>query len=236
MQCAAVGSRRSIGGSNPCFILASPRDRRTGSCWSCRACAMARRRRGGSWAGSRPPAPPSSWNSRGIPVGQDDQVAPTDYFNGLVASAAGRLPQPLSAADLADLWDSLWFLLMAAADGKLSENFSPLENEWDRQDQLRWFLRDDPPPTPTAGASEVEALAAREDQGKWSPRPSERWNSICAENGRNGSLPTSPPLRSTLHTCRTSARRHWASWGTAGSGRSGNIAWYTRVSAREASP
>ena len=31
-------------------------------------------------------------------------------------------------------------------DGKLSENFSPLENEWDRQDQLRWFSRDDPPP------------------------------------------------------------------------------------------
>ena len=60
----------------------------------------------------------------GIPVGQDDQVVPTDYFNGLVASAVGRLPQPLSAADLADLWDSLWFLLMA------SKNFSPLENEW----------------------------------------------------------------------------------------------------------
>ena len=80
----------------------------------------------------------------GMPVGQDDQVVPTDYFNGLVASAAGRLPQPLSA-DLADLWDSLWFLLMATADGKPSENFSPLENEWDRQDQLRWFSRDDPP-------------------------------------------------------------------------------------------
>ena len=71
----------------------------------------------------------------GIPVDQADQVVPTDYFNGLVASA-GRLPQPLSAGDLADLWDSLWLLLMAAADGKLSENFSPLENEWDRQDQL----------------------------------------------------------------------------------------------------
>ena len=53
---------------------------------------------------------------------------------------AGRLPQPLSAADLADLWDSLWFLLMATVDGK------PSENEWDRQDQLRWFSRDDPPP------------------------------------------------------------------------------------------
>ena len=38
------------------------------------------------------------------------------------------------------------YILMAAADGKLSENFSPLENEWDRQDQLRWFSRDDPPP------------------------------------------------------------------------------------------
>ena len=74
----------------------------------------------------------------GIPVGQDDQVVPTDYFNGQAS--------PLSAADLADLWDSLWFLLMAAADGKPSENFSPLENEWDRQDQLRWFSRDDPPP------------------------------------------------------------------------------------------
>ena len=36
--------------------------------------------------------------------------------------------------------------MVAAADGKLSENFSPLENEWDRQDQLRWFSRDDPPP------------------------------------------------------------------------------------------
>ena len=82
----------------------------------------------------------------GIPVGQDDQVVPTDYFNGLAASAAGRLPQPLSAADLADLWDSLWFLLLATADGKPSENFSPLENEWDRQDQWRWFSRDDPPP------------------------------------------------------------------------------------------
>ena len=67
----------------------------------------------------------------GIPVGQDDQVVPTDYFNGLV---------------LADLWDSLWFLLMAAVDGKVSENFSSLENEWDRQDQWRWFSRDDPPP------------------------------------------------------------------------------------------
>ena len=66
-----------------------------------------------------------------------------DLSSGLVASAAGRLPQPLSAGDLADLWDSLWLLIMAAADGKLSENFSPLENEWDRQDQLR---RDDPPP------------------------------------------------------------------------------------------
>ena len=42
----------------------------------------------------------------GIPVGQADQVVPTDYFNGLVASAAGRLPQPLSAGDLADLWDN----------------------------------------------------------------------------------------------------------------------------------
>ena len=63
-----------------------------------------------------------------IPVNQADQVVPTDYFNGLVASAAGRLPQPLSAGGLADLWDSLWLLLMAAADGKLSENFSPLEN------------------------------------------------------------------------------------------------------------
>ena len=73
---------------------------------------------------------------------QADQVVPSDYFNGLVASAAGSL----SAGDLADLWDSLWLLLMAAADGKLSENFSPLENEWDRQDQLRWFSRDDPPP------------------------------------------------------------------------------------------
>ena len=72
----------------------------------------------------------------GIPVGQDDQVVPTDYFNGLVASAVGRLPQPLSAADLADLWDSLWFLLMATADGKPSGNFFPLG---DRQDQLRWF-------------------------------------------------------------------------------------------------
>ena len=39
-----------------------------------------------------------------------------------------------------------------AADGKLSENFSPLENEWDRQDQLRWFSRDDLPPL-QAGAS-----------------------------------------------------------------------------------
>ena len=60
-----------------------------------------------------------------VPVDQADQVVPTDYFNGLVASAAGRLPQPpqpLSAGDLADLWDSLWLLLMAAADGKLSEN------------------------------------------------------------------------------------------------------------------
>ena len=45
------------------------------------------------------------------------------HFNGLVASVVGRLPQPLSAGDLADLWDSLWLLLMAAADGKLSENF-----------------------------------------------------------------------------------------------------------------
>ena len=33
-------------------------------------------------------------------VGQGDQVVPTDYFNGLVASAAGRLPQPLAAADV----------------------------------------------------------------------------------------------------------------------------------------
>ena len=88
------------------------------------------------------PAPEIS----GIPVGQDDQVVPTDHFNGLVASAAGRLPQPLSAADLADLWDRLWFLAMATADGKPSENFSLLENEWDRQGQLRWFSRDDPPP------------------------------------------------------------------------------------------
>ena len=46
----------------------------------------------------------------GIPVDQADQVVPTDYFNGLVASAAGRLHQPLSAGDLADLWDSLWLL------------------------------------------------------------------------------------------------------------------------------
>ena len=55
----------------------------------------------------------------GIPVDQADQVVPTDYFNGLVALVAGRLPQPLSAGDLADLWDSLWLLLMAAADAKL---------------------------------------------------------------------------------------------------------------------
>ena len=79
----------------------------------------------------------------GIPVDQADQVVPTDYFNGLVASAAGRL--------------------MAAADGKLSENFSPLENEWDRQDQLRWFSRDDPPPLQQPELLEVAALEARED-------------------------------------------------------------------------
>ena len=163
----------------------------------------------------------------GIPVDQADQVVPTDYFNGLVASAAGS-PQPLSAGDLADLWDSLWLLLMAAADGKLSENFSPLENEWDRQDQLRWFSRDDPPPL-----QQPELLKWRHWRpGKireMEPRLSEHWNSICAGNGRNGSLPTSPPLRSTLHTCRTSwgrtsARKHWTSWGIAGSGRSGNTA------------
>ena len=109
--------------------------------------------------GAAGPDVPAPWHGRGgeaagrgfaqlleLSVDQADQVVPTDYFNGLVASAAGRLPQPLSAGDLADLWDSLWLLLMAAADGKLSENFSPLENEWDRQDQLRWFSRDDPPP------------------------------------------------------------------------------------------
>ena len=103
---------------------------------------------GGGEAAGRGAGPPirSAPGLSGIPVDQADQVVPTDYFNGLVASAVGRLPQPLSAGDLADLWDSLWLLLMAAADGKPSENFSPLENEWDRQDQLRWFSRDDPPP------------------------------------------------------------------------------------------
>ena len=215
----------------------SPRDRRTGSCWCLRhGTAEEGRQLGGEPAMRFVQLLELS----GIPVGQADQVVPTDYFNGLAASAAGRLPQPLSAGDLADLWDSLWLLLMAAADGKLSENFSPLENEWDRQDQLRWFSRDDPPPL-----QPPELLKWRH----WRPgkiREMEPTTQRALElhmwgNGQNGSLPTSPPLRSTLHTCRTSwgrtsARKHWTSWGTAGSGHSGNTAWSTRVSAREASP
>ena len=83
---------------------------------------MARRRKRGSWGGQPAIRFAQLLELSGIPVGQADQVVPTDYFNGLVASAAGRLPQPLCAGDLADLWDSLWLLLMAAADGKLSEN------------------------------------------------------------------------------------------------------------------
>ena len=122
----------------------------------------------------------------GIPVGQDDQVVPTDYFNGLVASAAGRLPQPLSAADLADLWDSLWFLLMATADGKPSENFSLLENEWDRQDQLRWF------PTPTTGASEVEALAPGQNKGNGAHDPASAGTPYAREMGGTAPCPLRP--------------------------------------------
>ena len=103
--------------------------------------------RGGEAAG-RGTSPPirSTPETVGHSGGPGGPSSTDGLLQRLVASAAGRLPQPLSVGDLADLWDSLWLLLMAAADGKLSENFSPLENEWDRQDQLRWFSRDDPPP------------------------------------------------------------------------------------------
>ena len=93
---------------------------------------------GGSWAGSRPSASLSSWNSRA-------------------------------------------FRRMAAADGKLSKNFSPLENEWDRQDQLSWFSRDDPPPL-----QQPELLKWRH----WRPGKIREWNPRLSEH----------PLRSTLHT------------------------------------
>ena len=114
------------------------------------------------------------------------------YFNGLVASVAGRLPQPLSAADLADLWDSLWFLLMAAADGKPSKNFSPLENEWDRQDQLRWFSRDDPPPLQQPELLKWRHWRPREDQGNGAHDPASAGTSYARKMGGTAPCPLRP--------------------------------------------
>ena len=49
---------------------------------------------GAAGRGAGPPirSAPELLELLGIPVDQADQVVPTDYFNGLVASAAGRLP------------------------------------------------------------------------------------------------------------------------------------------------
>ena len=165
----------------------------------------------GRGAGRPLPAPGTLGHS-----GRPRRPSGTDGLLQRPGGVGGGQASPASVrGGLADLWDSLWFLLMAAVDG-----FSPLENEWDRQDQLRWFSRDDPHSNSRSFSSE-------------------RWNSICAGNGRNGSLPTSPLLRSTSHTCRTSwgrtsARRHWTSWGTVGSEHSRQH-WSTRVSGRGAS-
>ena len=68
------------------------------------------------------------------------------YFNSLATAAAGRLPQPLSADDLADLRDNMWNLLHAASEGKPSGEKTALEAFWDHQDQVRRYLRNDPPP------------------------------------------------------------------------------------------
>ena len=75
------------------------------------------------------------------PQGPEDHLVPSDYFNSLVTAAAGRLPQPLSADDLADLWDSMWNLLHAAAAGKPSGEFSALEALCDHQDQAMAFAK-----------------------------------------------------------------------------------------------
>ena len=112
---------------------------------------------------------------------------------------------------------------MAAADGKLSEHFSPLENEWDRQDQLRWFSRDDPPPLQqpellkwrhwrpgkiremeptTQGALELHMC------GKWAERLLAHFAPFAEHIAY---------MQDILG--RTSARKRWTSWGIAGSGR-----------------
>ena len=71
-----------------------------------------------------------------IPVGQDDQVVPTDYFNGLVVAAVGRLPQPLSATDLAERsWDEDW------RDGPTSGGNS---FPWSHGHTIAWSISDRP--------------------------------------------------------------------------------------------
>ena len=244
-----LGPGRSIGGSNPPFsswlgflpsFFCARLTHVFGTAFqaSCGTRFLLPKTDGRGAAGPDVPAP---WHGRGREAagrgGPSGSLSPWNSRHQRATSTASWLRrragfQPLSAADLADLWDSLWFLLMAAADGKLSENFSPLENEWGRQDQLRWFARDDPPPL-----QQPELLKWRHWRpGKIREMEPTTQRALELHNGRNGSLPTSP-LRSTLHICRTSwgrtsARKHWTSWGTAGSGRSGNIAWSTRVSAR----
>ena len=90
-------------------------------------------------------------------------------------------------------------------------------------------------PTPTAGASEVEALQPgkiREMEpttqralelhmcGKWAERLLAHFAPFAEHIA----------YMQDILGGRTSARKHWTSWGIAGSGRSGNTAWYTRVS------
>ena len=151
------------------------------------ACAMARRRKGGSWAGSRPSASLSSWNSRAFRWARMtkwcQRTTSTAWWRRRRAGFPSLCPRRTWPTFGIAYGSSSWRLRTAS--------FSPLENEWDRQDQLRWFSRDDPPPL-----QQPELLRWRHWRpGKireMEPTTQRALKLHCAGNGRNGSLPLRP--------------------------------------------
>ena len=116
---------------------------------------------------------------------------------------------------------------------------SPLENEWDRQDQWRWFSRDDPPPLQQpellkwrhwrpGKIREMEPTTQRalelHMRGKWAERLLAHFAPFAEHIAYMQDILGEDFRKEALDLL-----------GEIGSGHSGNIAWSTRVSGREAS-